>query len=140
MGIRVKIRILTGGKSAITSALVNSGFESEEPDLCVPLGLAKLLGLWPPEELYSEEAATAGGEVTVYVVPVRAEVQLLAGDEVKCRTQCNLVLNPHVDEVLLSDYLIDELGIVAISYRRGLWRDKYDSLDTVRESEEPQYW
>ena len=60
MRIRVKIRIIVGEKSVITSALVNSGFESEEPDLCIPLGLAKLFNFWPPKELYSEEVATAG--------------------------------------------------------------------------------
>ncbi len=140
MGIRVRVKIVAGGKSATTSALVNSGFESIEPDLCIPLGLAKFFSFWPPRELYGEEVVTAGGETTIYLVPIQAKIQLLAGDEVICETPCSLVVKPHIDEVLLSDYLIDELGIVAISYRKGLWRHRTDDPSTVRRSEEPQYW
>ena len=36
-------------------------------------------------------------------------------------------MNPLVDEVLLSDVAIDELGIVSISFGRGLWRHKVDT-------------
>lgn len=121
MGIRVRVRLLVEGREVEAVALVNSGFESRDPDICVPLGLAKVLGLWPPASFESEEAMTAGGEV-------------------KSRSPCSVVVNPYVDEVLLSDYLIDELGIVPVSFRRGLWRHRSDPEGIVRESEEPRYW
>ena len=69
-----------------------------------------------------------------------ARLQLVAGGQVKSDVACTLVVNPHVDEVLLSDYATDELGIVAISFRRGLWRHVSDPPSVVRESEEPEYW
>jgi hypothetical protein len=140
MGIRVRVKLLVEGREVETAALVNSGFESPEPDICIPLGLAKRLGLWPPARFESEEAVTAGGEVPVFRLPVEAEVQLVAGGEVKSRSPCSIVVNPYVDEVLLSDYLIDELGIVPVSFRRGLWRHRSDPEGVTRESEEPQYW
>ncbi|MGC9202656.1 MAG: hypothetical protein ACP5HX_08330 [Thermoproteota archaeon] len=45
-----------------------------------------------------------------------------------------------MNEVLLSDYVIDELSIVPISFRKGLWRHKTDLQNIIRESEQPQYW
>ena len=141
MGIRVRVRLVVGGKAVETSALVNSGFESDRPDICVPLSLAKSLGLWPPpSEVESEETATAGGEVTLYVLGVQARAQLLVGGDVKSSIPCTLVVNPYIEEVLLSDYVIDELGIVAVSFRRGLWRHARDPASTIRESVEPEYW
>jgi hypothetical protein len=140
MGIRVKVRLLVEGRGVEVAALVNPGFESPEPDICVPLALARRLGLWPPARFESEEASTAGGEALIFRLPVRAEVQLALDGEVRSSSPCNIVVNPYVEEVLLSDYLIDELGIVPISFRRGLWRHRSDREGVVRESEEPQYW
>ncbi|ABL78858.1 hypothetical protein [Thermofilum pendens] len=140
MGIRVRVRIVVGERSLETSALLNSGFESDEPDVCIPVALARRLGLWPPQEVRGEDAFTAGGEVTLYVLSAQARIQLLAGGEVKSEAACVLVVNPYVDEVLLSDYVMDELGVVALSFRRGLWRHASDPPSTVRESEKPEYW
>ena len=39
-----------------------------------------------------------------------------------------------VTVLLLSDYVIDELGIVVLSFRRGLWRHIRDPEGTVRQS------
>jgi hypothetical protein len=54
MGIRVRIRLLMEEKGMETAALVNSGFESSEPDICIPIGLAKRMGLWPSLKFESE--------------------------------------------------------------------------------------
>jgi len=140
VGVRVKVKIEANDRSIITSALVNSGFESTSPDIIVPMGLAEKLGLWPPTEVESEEALTAGGQVTLYLVKRNARISIICGNEVRKVIKGNLIVNPHVDEVLLSDYVIDELGIVVISFRRGLWRHETDELEKVRESTKPQYW
>jgi len=140
MGIRVKIRLLMEEKGMETAALVNSGFESSEPDICIPIDLAKRMGLWPSLKFESEEASTAGGEVSIFRLPAKAEVQLILNDEVRASFPCNIIVNPYVEEVLLSDYLIDELGIIPISFRKGLWRHRTDNEGVVRRSEEPQYW
>jgi hypothetical protein len=60
MGIQLRVRLVAGRREVEAVALVNSGFESPDPDTCTPLGLARRLGLWPPASLESEEAVTAG--------------------------------------------------------------------------------
>ncbi len=47
MAVRVKLKIkaLKTGREALTSALVNSGFEAETPQLLIPRRLALELGL-----------------------------------------------------------------------------------------------
>jgi hypothetical protein len=61
--VRVKLRIVSkSGKEFTTSALVNSGFEAETPQLLLPRSLAYELGLWPPPpEAILVEVGTAGG-------------------------------------------------------------------------------
>ncbi|WP_237698220.1 hypothetical protein [Thermoproteus uzoniensis] len=54
------------------------------------------------------------------------------------RRTANVLVNPHIDEVLISDYLAGELGIVILDPRRGLW--KFADEDLARESVEPQRW
>ena len=138
MAIRVKLRLRTGDREVIVSALVNSGFESEELDVAIPVRLAKELGLWPPREFSLEEVRTAGGSVEVYVVPNALKVSLheVGGREVTC----NAVIDPHLDEVALCDRMIDELGIVAVSFGRGLWRHVSDKPETVRKSASREEW
>jgi len=48
MAVRVKIRLKAGIRGVVTSALVNTDFESPAPDVAVPTGVAKAIGLWPP--------------------------------------------------------------------------------------------
>lgn len=45
MAVRVRLRIGSGNREALFSALVNSGFEADEPQLILPYRLAEVLGL-----------------------------------------------------------------------------------------------
>ena len=45
MAVRVKLRISLGDKIVSASALVNSGYEADTPQLMIPIALAKHLGL-----------------------------------------------------------------------------------------------
>jgi len=137
MGVRVKIRIRVGSREIITIALVNSGFESTEPDIAIPVNVAESLGIWPPREFELEEATTAGGIAQLYVLRNVAEVSLILNSKEVSKKGCNLLINPHIDEVLLSDYMIDELGIIVVSFRKGLWRHVSDPENKVRESAQP---
>ncbi len=134
MGVRVKLRVCVRDKCATTDALVNSGYEAVEPELAVPLGLARDLGLWPSEEIIVEEAFTAGGSVPIYIVKDKALVSLALNNKFTNNIQCTLVINPYIDEPLISDQLIDALGIIIISFGQGLWRHKSDPMDKVRKS------
>jgi len=140
LAVRVKLRVksLKAGKEVVTSALVNSGYEAETPQLLVPRRLALELGLWPPpDEAVLVEVGTAGGPVRNYLVPRAAEVLVEAGDRAVGPVQCDVMISILEHEVLISDRLGGELGIVILDLR-GKWR--FSDEDRVRETEPPQYW
>ena len=138
MAVRVKLRIRSSGGEVATSALVNSGFEAETPQLLIPRSLAAKLGLWPPPpEAYLVEVGTAGGPVRNYMVPGAAEVYVEAGDRTVGPVRCDIMISSHEYEVLISDKLGGELGIVILDLR-GKWR--FSDEDKIRETEPPQYW
>ena len=61
---RVRIRIEKKNKVIETSALVNSGYEAETPQLLIPIKSAQLLDLWPPRNGFEEtKFETAGGSL-----------------------------------------------------------------------------
>ncbi len=134
MGVRVKLRICIRDNCITTKALVNSGYESEGPELAMPVELAKELNIWPPTEFILEEAYTAGGLTQIYIIKEKARVNLVLDNKYVEDVETRLVINPYLDEVLISDQLIDALGIIVISYGRGLWRHKSDPENRVRES------
>ncbi|MEM1830705.1 MAG: hypothetical protein QW794_06980 [Thermosphaera sp.] len=62
MAVRVKLRVrsLRSRREVVSSALVNSSFEAETPQLLIPRRLALELGLWPPpEDAHLVEVGTA---------------------------------------------------------------------------------
>jgi hypothetical protein len=58
VALRVRLRVRG---FVDTSALVNTGFETETPQLLLPLKLVSVMGLWPPPEAQLLEFGTAGG-------------------------------------------------------------------------------
>lgn len=134
MACRVKVRIKVSEKVIETTALVNSGFETDTPDIVIPLTIAEELGLWPPKSSVSAVLDTGGGEVITPYYENCGELELVLEDREPKRVRVNIVVNPYVDEVALSDYVSSELGIVLLDIKRGLWRLVDDPVDKVRES------
>jgi len=133
MAVRVKIRLKAGSREVAASALVNTGFESPAPDVAVPIAVAKALGLWPPARALFVSADTGGGEVEMAYIEAGAELELEGR-----RLVVNVLVNPYIDEILLSDYVAGELCIIILDAKRGLWR--FCNEDAVRQSAEPQRW
>ncbi len=135
MVVIVKVRIKVQEREVITAALLNSGFESEEPCIAIPVKVAQKLNLLPPPpEAEFEEFETAGGITYGYAVK-GAKVSLIAGEEEKPPINCRIIVLFQIDQVLLSDFAIDALGIRVLSFKKGTWRHKDDPEDVVRESE-----
>jgi len=134
MGVRVKVRVKYGSSSLDFVALVNTGYETDVPELLVPVSVAERLGLWPklPEDTIVETYKTASGLMRVYRVR-GARASLLVGDVEKRDVEVYLVISEHTDEALISDQLTSEFGIVIEDPAKGLWRLKGESL--VRSSE-----
>ena len=138
MRIKLKVKSLKSGREVLTSALVNSGFEAETPQLLLPRRLAADLGLWPPpEDAMLVEVGTAGGPVRNYLIPRCIEVSAVTEDRVVDPILADAMISSYEYEVLISDILGSELGIVILDLR-GKWRFKDE--ERVRVSEPPQYW
>ncbi|MDW8022076.1 MAG: hypothetical protein RMI78_05560 [Nitrososphaerota archaeon] len=82
LGGKGETRIMgKSGEEVITSSLVNSGFESETPQLLIPKALASRLNLWPPPpEAQLVEVGTAGGPVRNYLASRALQVYVETGD------------------------------------------------------------
>jgi predicted aspartyl protease len=48
MAVRVRLKLTHNDREAETVALVNTGFETDEPEILLPLKLAEKLGLHLP--------------------------------------------------------------------------------------------
>jgi len=142
LAVRVRLRVRArGGKEVEASALVNSGFETEKPQLLIPLRLAKEVGLWPPPpDAQIEVFETAGGPTRNYVVREALEVLVEAEDRRVGPVVCDAVISNLEFEVLINDKLGGELGIVLLDLARGKWRFADDPWDKVRDSAPPQFW
>jgi predicted aspartyl protease len=123
VGVRVKVRIKYGGRSVDLIALVNTGYETDVPEILVPLDIAEKLGLWPklPDNTLVETYRTASGLMKVYRVG-GANVSLLIDDVEVRSTETYVVISEHTDEALISDQLTSKLDIVIEDPAKGLWR------------------
>lgn len=123
-----------------TVALLNSGFKSEDPNIVVPVELARRLGSWPPKTANSALLDTGGGEVDLLYYESIAELEILVGDRKVDRVIVNIIVNPYVHEVSLSDYLVSLLGIIIVDAKRGFWRFKDDKESLLRHSHAAEEW
>lgn len=138
MPVRVKVKLKSRKSEVITAALLNTGFTSDELDILVPKGLAERLGLWPPpENAILETLDTAGGEVLSYVAPSSVELAVIGQGGASRSVECNAIISTHEREVLLSDAVIEELGIEITSPKTGVWRFRGG---VEQASVRPEYW
>ena len=140
MACRVRVKLRRDSRVVETSALVNSGFETDAPDIVIPVELAKRLGLWPPRETSFTVLDTGGGEVSTPYYESAVELELVLTDREPKRIIVNVIVNPHVHEVLLSDYVASMLGIILLNLKRGFWRLVDDPYDKVREAAKLEEW
>jgi len=143
MAVRVKLRIRsrTSGEVAKVSALINTGFETESPQLLIPVRLARQLSLYPPPPTSSVvEIGTAGGPARVFLVRDAVDVWAVAEDREVGPRPADVLISPIEEEALVNDKLTEELGIVLLAPGSGRWRFADDPAERVRSSERPQYW
>ncbi len=144
MAVRVRLRVKCAvtGKEVDVIALVNSGFEALTPKLLIPIKVAEILGLWPslPKEAFSKSVETAGGPASKYVVPKSLSVKVALEDRDTEEVPCDAMISSIEREVLISDKLAGELGIILEDIGEGVWRLKDDNPGVKRRSENRQLW
>jgi len=136
MGVRVLVEIKRENKVVSSAALVNSGYEADEPELHIPLALARALG-FKLEELKGERYKVVGAEVTTYILG-EVEVRVKTKDKVSEWVKAKAVSVPGEYEVILSDAITEQLGVEIVKPRTGLWR--FIGELGVRKSVEAKYW
>jgi len=139
--VRVRLRTKEG-REELTVALVNSGFESDRPQILIPISLARRLGLWGRVliEGSSQLFGTVAGPTRLYVLPSSLYVSIVEDDVETEPVLSDSVISEVEREVLISDYLAGLLGIAVEDFREGLWRLRSDGSNRVRRSYKPQYW
>ena len=141
MAVRVRVRIARNGKEIVASALANSGYESETPQVLLPIEAAEILNLWPPEKSLEETVFdTAGGPLRVWVASRAVKVKVVVEDIDMPFVEADAVISPIADEILLSDKMISELNIALEDPGRGYWRFTWEGKEVKRRSEPPRYW
>ncbi|MGB9630656.1 MAG: hypothetical protein ACP5KE_05100 [Candidatus Methanodesulfokora sp.] len=140
MAVRVKLRISLGDKIVSASALVNSGYEADTPQLMIPIALAKHLGLWPPENAEEDLFDTAGGPLSVWICRNAADVAVISEAGESKEVRADIVISALADEVVISDILAGELEIAIEDPASGLWRFRWEPKDSLRRTERPQRW
>lgn len=141
MAVRVRVRIRSSESESETSALVNTGFETEQPEILLPARLAETLGLYPPEPgSLLEEYSVVGGTTTVIKSSEKIHVQLLIDEKKTSSVEATPLISDREDEALISDYLASLLKIVIEDAKEGLWRLRNETPEEVRSSSKPHYW
>lgn len=143
MAVRVKLKIETVDHKVLESvALINTGFETEKPELLLPVKAAEKLGLWPslPPEARVEIYDTAGGPMRVYVIPKKAKATILTEDREGREVVSDIVISHTEVEILIGDKLAGEMQVVIEDPGEGIWRFKDDPPDKKRVSEKAERW
>jgi hypothetical protein len=142
MAVRVRVRLESSWGEVATTALANSGYEAEEPEVVIPTRVAERLGLYPKLPTGSEvrEYRGVGGAiVNTFLIRRLVKVSVLAGEREVGPVEASTVITPGEDEVILSDRLIDALGIVLLRPGEGTWK-LVGEEGLVRRSEQPERW
>jgi hypothetical protein len=84
------------------------------------------------------EVELASGRTHSLISKERVRVELLDEEgRVLSSISAYLVVDEDLTEPLITDATIDELGIVVLSFKRGLWRHVSDPPGVVRRSATP---
>ncbi|PCN50680.1 hypothetical protein B6U99_02985 [Candidatus Geothermarchaeota archaeon ex4572_27] len=137
--VRLRIRARASGREVVTSALVNSGYEVDEPEILLPRRLVDYLGIAveaPHARPLIYETPT--GLYRLLMTPKAVDVHL---DDLCIEVKgVNVAVSEFEREVLLSDKLTSALGIQLLDVAEGVWRHRDDGPEVRRQSVGPEYW
>ena len=122
MVVRVRLRIRASSRRETTTpALINTGFEADEPQLVIPLSLAEALGLTSADVSIEDFSTAGGGRVSGYRVEEPLEVELILEDKAPIKALAHITILPGETEAIVSDKLASELGITILDPWKGYW-------------------
>ncbi|MBI4615288.1 MAG: hypothetical protein HY720_16855 [Planctomycetes bacterium] len=119
-------------------AVLNGGFESDEPCVLLPVQAALRILPGPPWGAKALRAEVAGGETSFLLADESLDATVVTPDREGPRVECQILISGQDREVLISDSGIDALGVEVQAFRKGLWRFRGETAS--RPSEAPQHW
>ena len=119
----LRLRLVKGGKSVEVIALVNSGYETREPEVLVPASIAALLSLSgdEPGTLVKEYKLADGSTTRLLRIPREVLVYAVEEDRVVGPVEASLVVAERADEALISDKLAGKPGVVILDLGEEVW-------------------
>ena len=135
----MRIRLKAENKVIESSALVNSGFEAEDPEIVLPPSLAEVLGVEPSNEVSSYNVA-GGGTISALRGNKPLGVEIVLEDRSSHAVKALPSIMPGENEVIISDRLAHDLGIVILDPYSGDWCLRDELGRNVRKSVKPEYW
>jgi len=124
--VKLKVRGRRAGSTVETVALVNSGYEVEEPEILLPKPLAEYLNLpLTPPAARTLNYESPFGIYRLTFIAEAVDVELLDVDAAREKVHCTI--SPYEREVLLSDQLSEALGITILNPGRGFWMHTNDA-------------
>lgn len=123
-------------------AVVNTGYETETPELIVPIPLAQRLGYWPPPVERAEWTTyrSVSGDFQLCRLPRAISSRIPAEDRETPQHQCDIATGTAERRVLISDRLASLLKVDLVDPGEGKWRFRDDPPDRLRDSEPRQLW
>jgi len=121
--VALRLRLVKGGKSVEVIALVNSGYETREPEVLVPASIAALLSLSgdEPGTLVKEYKLADGSTTRLLRIPREVLVYAVEEDRVVGPVEASLVVAERADEALISDKLAGKPGVVILDLGEEVW-------------------
>jgi len=138
--VRLRLRARGGSREVEVSGKLNTGFSvGGQPLVRLPRKVAVDLGLDVERPAGTIDALDAGGRRLQVLVLGAVEVKAVAPDRETGWVEA-LAVYTGGDSVLLSDALMEELGLVAERPRSGLWRFVDEPPTKLRESATEERW
>ncbi len=135
MAVRVKVRIALGGHSVQVVAIANTGFETDDAQLLLPVAIGKHLRGTRASKATPIRYATAGG-MGLSLVPIGiGSVRALVPDRQTPAVDARILVSQDETEIVMNDVLVEALGLVLLKPGHGIWRFLDDAQDRERPSE-----
>jgi hypothetical protein len=123
VALRLRLRLVKGGRSVEVIASIGSGYETREPEILVPASIAAQLSLSGDElgAVVKEYKLADGSTTRLLRIPRAVLVYVVEEDRVVGPVEASLVVAEKADEALISDKLAGKLGVVILDLGEGVW-------------------
>lgn len=133
MATRVPVEIHYKEKTVSTVALVNTGFETKEPQVLLPEVMVR--DIWPDafKKKKTDSFMTPAGPGILTNIG-SGKIRISCEDIKTEMIQVTFLVSEYENEVILNDISSGELGIQILDIGKGQWRLKFDSDKKLRNS------